>query len=90
MKEEQYEKIYKRIYDDPKDKQGNEKPNELLGEFKIIYGEWHYAFSLIGISKEDGLPYNIIGDEVSGYYNPEIGGTKCRIIKINLEQGHWS
>jgi len=93
MKEDQYIKIYERIYDEPKDKDGNEKPNKLLGEFKIIYGEMDgkmdYAFSLIGISKEDGFLYNIIGDEVSGYYHKGQGGTKCRIAKINLEREHW-
>ena len=81
--------IYKRIYDNPKKEDGTDKPNEFLGEFEIIYGEMDYAFSVIGINKEDGLPYNIIGDEVSGFYREGQGGTVCRVVKINLEKGHW-
>lgn len=87
--EKEYTKIYKRIYDNPKNKDGSDKENELLGEFEIVYGEFGYAFSLIGINKEDNKPYNIIGDEVSGYYNPGMGGTKIRIVPIILQEEHW-
>ncbi len=84
------EKIYDYFYDAPKDKEGKLKERKLLGEFEIIYGDTNdYAFSVIGISKKDKEIYNIIGDEVSGLYNQGRGGTKCRIVKINLERCHW-
>ena len=87
--EEEYTKIYKRIYDNDKKEDGTEKENELLGEFKIIYGEMDYAFSLIGIKKDDGKIYNIVGDEVSGMGGRLDGGTKCSIYEIVLREGHW-
>ena len=89
MKKE-YTKIYKRIYDDTKNKDGTEKENELLGEFEIIYGDYpDYAFSLIGIKKDDNKIYNIVGDEVSGMGGRPDGGTKCSIYEIVLRQCHW-
>lgn len=88
---EEYIKIYKRIYDGKEEGFNDEKhPNELLGEFKIIYGDYpDYAFSLIGIEKETGKIYNIVGDEISGMYNPNNGGTECSIYEIILRKGHW-
>ena len=87
---EEFIKIYKRIYDNPKNTDGSDKENELLGEFKIIYGNYpDYAFSLIGIKKDDGKIYNIVGDEVSGFYNPGEGGTRCSINEIVLREGRW-
>lgn len=48
-----YTKINRHIYDNPKNKDGSDKPNELLGEFEIIYGDTNdYAFSVIGVNKE--------------------------------------
>lgn len=87
--EDEYIKIYKIIYDNPKNEDGSDRENELLGEFKIIYGEMDYAFSLIGIKKDDDRIYNIVGDEVSGRYSPNNGGTACSIYEIVLREGHW-
>ena len=90
MEEKKYTKIYKRIYDGKEEGFNDEQyPNELLGEFEIIYGSMGYAFSLIGVEKETGKIYNIVGDEVSGLYNPGNGGTKCSIYEIVLREGHW-
>ena len=81
--------IYKHIYDNPKNADGTDKPNELLGEYEIVFGDINdYSFSVIGISKADGLPYNIIGDEVSGRFGSTQAGTRVSINPIILQRPH--
>ncbi len=87
IKKERVVKVYKHIYDIPKNEDGTEKPNILLGEFEIIYGDMDdYAFSIIGISKADGQPYNIVGDEISRVDNPYSSGTILSINRILLQR----
>ncbi len=87
MKNVKYIKIYEHIYDNAIDRDGNKKPNKLLGEFEIIYGDTNdYAFSVIGVEKETGKIYNIIGDEVSGMYENPNAGTENRLVEIVLHK----
>ena len=76
-------KIYKRIYDNPIDESGNEKPNELLGEFDLIDGDMNdYSYEVIVKSKETGELFILFGREVSGFYNKGLGGTSHTIEKL--------
>jgi hypothetical protein len=80
--------IMRRIYDSDIDKDGNEKPNEVLGEF-LMTEDWldefnsGYDFETFGIMNKE--LYQIVGKEVSGYYNPNMGGIKINIRKIDEE-----
>lgn len=76
--------IYKRNYDNPKNLDGIDKPNELLGTFEIEkqISEDSYAEKFIGIRKEDGKRYLVQGIEVSGLYHPNQGGMKYEITNI--------
>ena len=52
------EKIYRHFYDNDKNNAGEQKPNELLGEFEIVEGGIDgYDFEAVGIRKEDGKSY---------------------------------
>ena len=79
-----YEKRYKRVYDNPVDKFGKEKPNKLLGEFKVVkmISEDEYSEKFIGIRLEDKKKYLVQGIEVSDLYNPGRGGIKYEITEI--------
>ncbi len=78
-----YEKIYERFYDNPKNEDGTDKENELLGEFELIEGDMsEYSYEIIVKSKEDGELYILKGTEVSGYYNPGKGGTKNSLERL--------
>ena len=80
--ENMYQKIYERIYDNSKNKDGTEKPNKLLGEFLIIEeGGNGYAYEIY-VKDRQGELYKIKGTEISGYYNPGEGGTKNFIEKL--------
>lgn len=61
-------KVYRHWYDNPKDKSGNKKPNEILGEFEFTPNEREkmngYSFETTAI--KNGKKYKIIGQEVSG------------------------
>jgi hypothetical protein len=72
-------KIYERIYDNPKNKDGTDKPNVFLGEFEIIGGDEmmnDYSYECYG--KKDGKLFKITGMEIS-YEN---GGTKNWVTPI--------
>jgi hypothetical protein len=89
--ENKYIKIYERFYDgQPNGFSDETHNNQLLGEFEIIYGDINgYAFSAIGVKKDDGKIYNIVGDEVSGFYHRGQGGTKITIYEIVLKKEYW-
>ena len=75
-------KIYQHIYDQPEG-----KPNELLGDFTIIYGDMNdYSFSIIVVEITTDKVYNLVGDEVSGRYGDPQAGTFCRLIPIHLHR----
>lgn len=59
--------IHRRIYDNPIDENGKEKPNELLGNFKVIQqiSEDMYAEQFIGLNVDDNQIYLVEGSEVS-------------------------
>jgi hypothetical protein len=76
-------KIYERIYDNPKNEDGTDKPNKLLGEFEILEGDMNgYSYEVI-IKDSDGEIYKLVGKEVSGYYYPNQGGTKHFLTKLS-------
>lgn len=78
---ENLKKIYRHIYDEHKEEDGSDKPNELLGEFEIISGDDNdYMFEMIG--KKDGKYYNIIGKEVSYLRNKHDAGTLVFVNEI--------
>lgn len=78
--------IFKHYYDNPKDKNGNDKPNESLGIFTILDGQTKgeimncYSFSFYG--KQDNGIYRVQGREVSGMYGNPNAGTICSTEKI--------
>lgn len=76
--------VYERVYDNPKDKDGRAKPNKLLGKFKVInqLSDDMYAERFIGI--RGGETYLITEHEVSGYHNPERGGSRYTVEKVDL------
>lgn len=69
-------KIYERIYDNPIKEDGMEKENKFLGEFDLLDGDMNdYSYECI-VKDKDGELFILHGKEVSGYYNPEKGGTR--------------
>lgn len=69
-------KIYERFYDNPKNKDGTDKPNKLLGDFELLEGDMNdYSYECI-VRDEHMEVYKLVGREVSGYYHPNEGGTK--------------
>ena len=72
--------IYLREYDHAIDKSGNEKPNELLGDFEVLQqisgreGDYHEQF----IGFKDGLAYLVEGREVCGFN----GGTRFSATEL--------
>ena len=77
------EKIYRHFYDNDKEGDGKEKPNEFLGEFKIIEGDTGgYDFEAVGIKQDNGKKYRIHGQEVSYLADRYNAGTKCFIEEI--------
>ena len=76
------EKIYRHIYDDPREhKSEREKPNEFLGEFEIIEGNTTgYDFEAIGV--KNGKKYKIFGVEVTATQNGYNAGTQCYVELI--------
>lgn len=76
-------KIYERVYDDPINKDGTEKENKFLGEFELINGGMDdYSYEVIVKSDENGELYILKGIEVSGFYNPNKGGTRHVLEKL--------
>lgn len=76
-------KVYERIYDNPKNEDGTEKPNKLLGEFELIGGDMSdYSYEVF-VKDKKGEVYKLTGREVSGFYFPGEGGTKHFITKLS-------
>ena len=75
-------KVYQRAYDNPLDKDGNKKPNKFLGSFKITKTimEDFYAGKWVG--EKDGKSYLITETEVSGMYNPGMGGSRFEVDEL--------
>lgn len=71
-------KIYRHFYDNDKNSDGTDKPNELLGTFEPDEESLGlYSFETEGIRKEDGKKYKIIGQEISALADRYNAGTKC-------------
>lgn len=82
-------KVYSRIYDGEKAGFSDDsRPNSLLGTFTIEQQltEDMYSEQFIGIRKEDGKRYLVDGREVSGMYNPKMGGMRYSITELNQPQ----
>ncbi len=74
-------KLYRHLYDSDKNKDGSDKPNELLGEFLIPKGSMDgYDFETVG--EKDGKKYKIFGQEVSGLADRYNAGTKIFIEEV--------
>lgn len=78
--------IMERFYDCETDDFGNKKPNKSLGKF-LMSDEWEkklfedYNCNTYGI--KDNELYEIIGKEVSGFYNRGQGGIKFSVVKLS-------
>ena len=70
--------IYERIYDCDTDKDGNKKPNKLLGNFELLEGSMNDYSYEVYVKDEAGVVYKLTGREIS-YDN---GGTKHFISKL--------
>ena len=75
-------KIYRHIYDNPIGPSGDEKPNELLGDFEVEGNMDGYSFEVTGKSNDDGKTYGIFGHEVSALTDRYNAGTKVFIEEI--------
>ncbi len=82
MKEE-FKALNQRVYDNPIDENGNQKPNEFLGYYKTIevIEEDMYSGAEIVVDTKDNV-YLLTISEVSGYYNPGMGGVRLNLKKI--------
>ena len=77
-------KIYERVYDNQFNDDLTEKENKLLGDFEIVDGNMDdYSYECIVKSNENGELYILIGQEVSGFYHLNQGGTKNTIEKLS-------
>lgn len=72
-------KIYERLYDNDFDKEGNQKPNRLLGNFELLEGSMNDYSYVCYVRDERGEVFKLIGREVS-YEN---GGTKNFLEKLS-------
>jgi hypothetical protein len=71
-------KIYEREYDNPKNEDGSDKPNKLLGSFEMVEGDMNdYSYTCY-IRKTNGKLYKLQGFEVS-YQN---GGTRNVLTEL--------
>ena len=76
-------KIYEKVYDEPKKKDGTDKENKLLGTFELVDGEMNdYSYEVVVKSKTDNELYILKGREVSGFYFPDQGGTRHTLEKL--------
>lgn len=76
-------KIYRMLYDNNLTKDGIEKENELLGDFELIAGNMNgYSYECIVIDIKSKELYILTGREISGYYHPNMGGTKHFLEKL--------
>lgn len=76
-------KIYERVYDNPLNKDGTKKDNKLLGDFELIEGNMDDYSYVCYLKDNNGEVYRLVGTEVSGFYNPNLGGTINRITKLS-------
>jgi len=66
VKNPEYGEIWERSYDNPKNPDGTEKDNAILGYFKILEVVWEDAYSSVKIARrDDGNIYIIEESEVS-------------------------
>lgn len=74
--------VFERMYDNPKNEDGTDKPNKLIGEFEVV--EWlhedMYESQFIGLMDDE--IYLVTETEVSGYSQPELGGSRFSIKKL--------
>ncbi len=75
-------KIYERIYDNPKNVDDTKKPNKLLGEFELLQGNMDDYSYIVYLKDKKGEIYKLIGQEVSGYYHQNEGGTRNILHKL--------
>jgi hypothetical protein len=76
-------KIYERIYDNAKKEDGTDKPNKLLGEFELLEGDMNDYSYVVFVKDNTGEVYKLIGQEVSGFYHPNEGGTRNVLSKLS-------
>lgn len=76
-------KIYKREYDNPNYATGGEKPNEFLGDFKIIetIREDTYSSTRIGVRIDDNSEDVYLIEEFKVSFSP-MAGTKFITTKL--------
>ena len=79
--------IYERIYDNPKDEKGIDKPNKYLGEYEMVEGSdtlpLDYSYEVVVREKSTKELYVLMGIEVSGFYHKGLGGTKHILTKLS-------
>mgnify|MGYP003464398949 CR=1 FL=1 len=77
--------IYKMEYDNHLNKDGSEKENRFIGEFKVLQqlhgSENDYDEQFIGVNVADGKTYLVSGIEVSGFN----GGKRFEAVRLPLE-----
>lgn len=74
-------KIYRRVYDNPYDNYGIQKPNKFLGEFdiiKVLEDDLYNSIS-IGIRLSDNKVCLIVEREVTGYN----GGSYFKVYELD-------
>lgn len=74
--------VYERIYDNPVDIDGNQKPNKFLGEFTITQTIFEDFYSGKWIGVKDDKTYLIEQHEVSGFRVPGRGGSRFTVHEI--------
>lgn len=75
-------KIYERVYDNPNNKDGTKKPNKFLGDFEILETLFIGFYSSQRIGAKNGKIYLITEKEVSGFRNPERGGSRFNFREL--------
>ena len=83
MKKGEIIKIYERTYDEPKQKDGSDKPNKFLGEFKIekVIAEGFYSGRWIG--RKNGKRYFISEIEITSLDSPLNAGSRLVVDLID-------
>ena len=79
-------KIFERVYDEPKNKDGTLKENKLFGNFKIVEGkmdDYSYVVYAINLDDDENELYKITGKEITFQDNPEESGTRNFIEKLS-------
>lgn len=73
--------VWKRVYDNPKNDDGSDKPNEFLGNFEILEELFVDDYQSARIGEKDGKIYLIREWEVSGRYN-NYGGSAFDVNEL--------